>query len=1118
MLENYKQKPLGLIKYPAWVILFQLMAMASLFPTTGYAGSNGKVKLTIQFDGASIREAFAAIERQTAFRFAYDQKDVDNDIRVHLSEGEYLVSQALDEISRQANLSFKQINNTIYVRKEISQLALTNDMALISKRRLVLPRFVHQNITVNGQVINQEDDMPLPGVNVVIQGTSSGTTTDIDGRYTVQVPSETSVLVFSYIGFTTEEIPVNSRSIINVALTPDIKQLSEIVVVGYGEQRRREVTGSVTKLDLEDIETQPNTNLTQALRGKVAGVQFMDNGRPGQSGQILIRGQRSITAGNDPLIVLDGAFFNGEMADINPNDIESMEILKDASAAAIYGSRAANGVILITSKRGNTEKPVINFNAYYGISDWSHKINLFSPERYLQRRADFMEQNNITPDPNNTYDLENNELEMFNAGKTVDPWEAVSQNANQQSLNLSISGRTEGTNYFISGNIVEEEGLIYGDRAGRLSARVNLDNQITDWLNIGVNGQFAQRDQSGINADLAHAYWLSPYAKLYHDDEETQQLTYFPVFNETLVRNPLFNAKTMDNEEVLNNLFASLYALIEFPFLEGLSYRLNYNPNIRWERDYAFWPIFEGEGVRNNGQGRKVNTNRWNWQLENIVNYNRDFGRHGIGVTLVYGLDHSETESTQIDANGFPSDVNSWNNLDIAQTRTVDTRASKRDGISSMARLNYRYNERYLLTATVRRDGSSVFGSNYKYGVFPSLAVSWIISDEPWMNASFVDMIKLRASYGEVGNQSISSYSSLDQFDFEEYVFGDGSDTHVGLFPSPDFMPNPNLRWESTVSTNFGVDFSFFRDRISGTVEYYNMRSNDLLLYRTLPDMTGFFGIFTNLGETSNKGIEVTLNTINAQNQDFEWNSSIVLASNKNRIESLYGSDVNGDGREDDDVGNQWFIGHPIDVIYDYEFDGIYQESDEAPQGYQPGWVRVKDVTGEGAITPDDRQVLGQEQPKFRWGFNNSVRFKGLSFSFFINGMHGFERENNLLDVSSSKGFSYPGRSVNFMDEGYWTAENQSNTRPSLNWTNPLGMNFYQKRDFVRIQDVTLAYNLPVTLLERINIANLRVYVSGRNLATFTDWLGPDPESGYNNINNLYPTSRTIVGGINLSF
>jgi hypothetical protein len=383
---------------------------------------------------------------------------------------------------------------------------------------------------------------------------------------------------------------------------------------------------------------------------------------------------------------------------------------------------------------------------------------------------------------------------------------------------------------------------------------------------------------------------------------------------------------------------------------------------------------------------------------------------------------------------------------------------------------------------------------------------------------NLLDLLKLRVSYGKVGNQSIPRYASLDKTDKINYVFGDGSDTYVGLFPDPEYMANPNLRWESTATVNGAIDFSLFEGRLSGTLEYYDMKSNDLLLYRGLAEMTGFEGILTNLGQTSNKGMEITLNTINIRNKDFEWRSSIVFSTNKNRIESLYGSDTDGDGKEEDDISNKWFIGKPIDVTYDYVFDGIYQEGESMPDGYMPGWVKVKDVDGYGEITPDDRDVLGQEQPKYRWGINNSISYKGLSLSFFVNGMHGFEKQMNLLDVNSYNGNSFPGRSVNFLDAGYWTPENRSNTRPSLNYTNPLGISNYQSRNFIRLQDITLAYDLPASILQRIKIARMRIYVSGRNLATITDWQGTDPESGYNKIYKLYPTSRTIVGGVNLSF
>ena len=969
---------------------------------------------------------------------------------------------------------------------------------------------------INGQVTDEATGAPLPGVNVLLKGSDQGTVTDLDGNYSLVVPGNDAVLVFSYIGYIPEEVEVGSRNTIDVVLLPDVRSLNELVVVGYGTQIKRNVTGSVAQVDVEQLEIQPNTNIGQALRGRVAGVQFIDNGRPGQSGEILVRGQRSITANNDPLIVVDGAFFNGELADINPNDVESMEVLKDASAAAIYGSRAANGVILITTKKGTSEKPTFRFNTYYGFSDWSHRMPLYSPESYLQRRLDFRAQNQPDEAPVPARELlEEPEQEMFDAGRTVDPWEAISQDARQQSYNLSISGRTDRTNYFISGSYVDEDGLIYGDRASRTSLRLNLANKITDWLEIGINSQYTQRDLSGVNASTLSAYWLSPYSKLYFDDAQTEPVP-FPS-GDDLVQNPMFNALQMDNEEIYNNLFANLFAVVDIPFVEGLTYNLRYNPNLRWDHNYSFSPIYQGGGISNPGTGRKFNRNQRNWQVENILTYEKKFGEHNLDLTLLYGRNYGFTESVFAEGRGFVNDENGWHNLDIAETKEIETAASEISGVSSMARLNYQFRQRYLLTLTARRDGSSVFGADRKYGTFPSVALGWIMSDESFMeDLRGVDMLKLRLSYGAVGNQAVPAYRSLERSASAPYVFG--SETYFGIFPDSEIMANPTLGWETTVAKNVAVDFEFFRGRIGGTVEYYDMSTTDLLLGRSLPPMTGFEATVVNLGETRNKGVEIALNTVNVRSDKFQWESSITFASNRNRIEHLYFADADNDGVEDDDLGNRWFIGQPIGVTYDYVFDGIYQEGDELPDGYQAGWVRVKDLDNDGEITPEDRTILGQRQPKYRWGINNSVSYGGLSLSFFINAMQGWESEFNLLDVSSQTGNSFPGRSVNFLDAGYWTPENRSNTRPGLTYTNPLGMNYYLSRDFIRLQDVTLAYNFPAPMLERIKMNSLRVYLSGRNLVTFTDWMGPDPESGYNSINNLYPTSRTVVGGLTISF
>lgn len=973
-----------------------------------------------------------------------------------------------------------------------------------------------QSVTISGTVTDAESQQPLPGVSVLEKDSQRGTMTDENGRFEIELSQADVYLVFSSIGYATKEVHPGQETSLAVQLEPDLQSLDQVVVVGYGTQTKRYVTGSVTSVETEELEMQPNTNIAQALRGDVAGVQFLDNGRPGQNGSILIRGTRSITAGNEPLIVLDGAFYNGALADINPNDIASLEVLKDASAAAIYGSRAANGVILITSKKGVSEKPTIRFNAYYGVSGWSNKMQLYSPESYLQRRLDFRAQNEPGAEPVPVRDLLTPvEREMYDAGKTVDPWDAISQDASQQSYNISVAGRTDRTNYFISGSYADEDGLIYGDRADRTSLRLNLDNQITDWLKLGVSSQYTRRDLSGVTASVLDAYWMSPYSKMYFDEAETDPVMPTPS-GDDLIGNPMFNALQRDNEQISNNLFANIYAEIDFPFLEGLSYRFNYSPNVRWDHNYTFQNIYQRNGINNTGWGRKYNRNRWDWQFENILSYTKSVGDHSFDVTLLYGRNHSSWEDTFTEGEGFVNGANGWNNLDIAQTQTIETAASGQDGVSSMARLNYNFKDRYLLTLTARRDGTSVFGADKKYGVFPSMALGWILSDEPFMQtASGIELLKLRFSYGEVGNQAVSPYQSLERSASQQYVFG--GETYTAIFPDPSVMANSDLGWETTRSLNAAVDFSLWQGRVGGTLEYYNMHTTDLLLARSLPGMTGFESTMVNLGETSNKGLEVTLNTVNIRSERLEWGSTITFSTNRNRIEHLYYSDSDGDGVEDDDLGNRWFIGHPIGVTYDYVFDGIYQEGDELPEGYQPGWIRVKDLDGDGEITTADRTVIGQTQPKYRWGFSSYLNYQGFSLNFTISGMQGWESQFNLLDVGTQTGVSYPGRSINFLDAGYWTPENRSEVRPGLSYTNPLAMGYYLDRDFVRLQDVTLSYNFPTSILDKIGLSSLRIYVSGRNLATFTDWLGPDPESGYNNVTNLYPTPRTIVGGLNLS-
>ncbi|HTG57031.1 MAG TPA: SusC/RagA family TonB-linked outer membrane protein, partial [Niabella sp.] len=518
--------------------------------------------------------------------------------------------------------------------------------------------------------------------------------------------------------------------------------------------------------------------------------------------------------------------------------------------------------------------------------------------------------------------------------------------------------------------------------------------------------------------------------------------------------------------------------------------------------------------ANNTRSASKSNTNYYDWMIENILTYNKKINKaNHIDVTLLYSRNSQFVEATGANASLLSSDVLGWNNLGLGETQTVSSSSSKIQGVSYMGRINYRLMDKYLATFTIRRDGSSVFSENHKYAVLPSGALSWIVSEEGFLkNSPVVDLLKLRLSYGAVGNQAISAYQSLSKIGTQRYVYGDGGTTSLAYFPAN--MANSDLKWETTYSTNIGLDFELLKGRIGGSIEYYLMQTKDLLVTRDLPRMTGFTSVWTNLGQVDNSGIEITLNTSNIRTKDFEWRSSVTFSNNKNRIVHLYGSDTDGDGKEDDDIGNRWFIGQPIYSYFDYVFDGIYQEGDtDIPNGYKPGYVRVKDVNGDGVITADDRTIIGQgQQPKMRWGLLNDFSYKGLTLSVFLNGMSGWISDFGLIGRGPVE------RSLNFIDYGWWTPENKSDTRPSLFHENKYGHNYYLSRNFVRIQDVALSYNFPRTLLDRVKVTNLKVFVAAKNLYTFTNWIGADPESGQTSRDNLYPMPRTVSVGLNLGF
>ena len=956
--------------------------------------------------------------------------------------------------------------------------------------------------TVSGTVTTAADGMPLPGVTVVVKGTSNGTTTDFDGNYELEVAAD-AVLSFSYVGMKTIDIPVNGQSTINAQLEEDLGVLDEIVVVGYGSQKKSDVTGSVASVPEERLENLPVTNVTQAIQGTTAGLNISQGSSvPGSTGSIQVRGINSITGSTSPFIVLDGVPFTGTLNDINTRDIQSIQILKDASAVAIYGTRGSNGVILIQTKRGTSGDPVINYSTYGAIEEFANVLEPLGPDAYVQKYADFFSQNN--PGAEQDRILENqSEIDNYNSGITTDWFDIATRSGVIQEHNLSIRGGSEKTKYFVSGSYLDQKGVIEGYDYQKFTLRSNIDVQLTDYLKVGLNAFFANNNFDGGRANLLLATAMSPYSVPY---DENGELIINPMLPELLYENPLLGLTT-DRVQRERTLSGNVFAEVTPAFAEGLSYRINasYTFNPYLYRNYTGRAANNNRGTANvGGDEEKV------WIIENILKYSKSFGKHNFDLTALYSAQANEFFQESLTGTGFVNDQLSYNNISAAENITGDTYSSRSTLLSQMGRLNYNYDSRYLLTFTVRRDGYSAFGSNTsKYGVFPSAALGWNIHKEAFMeNADVINNLKLRFSIGETGNRGVGINQTQTRAGTLLYPFGGQS--YTGTYIAG--LGNPNLKWETTVSGNLGVDFGLLNNRINGSFEVYKSKTEDLLLNRSIPALTGTTSIIENIGAVENRGFEFTINSTNIDTGDFRWESNINFSTYKNEILDLY-----GDG--EDDIPSRWFIGKSLGAIYDYKMVGVWQEGEDTGSfNANPGDLKFEDINGDGVIEPEnDRVYLGSSLPKWTGGLTNTFSYKNFDLSFFIQTVQGVLKGNP--DINYGDELSRRNTPSNV---GYWTPENQSNEFPSLVYRNTLGYGYPRDASYVRLKDARLSYRFPIEKIERFGLDNLMIYVAGRNLYTWTDWIGWDPESsqsyrGSGDWTNNYPVVRTYSIGLNVS-
>jgi TonB-linked SusC/RagA family outer membrane protein len=960
-------------------------------------------------------------------------------------------------------------------------------------------------VLVRGSVVVGETSEPVPAANVVVSGTQIGTQTNDRGEFSLRVPRGTDTLVVSRIGYAPARVPLAGQTLVTVRLTRTAVALSEVVVVGYGTQKRSDITGSVTSVSQQRLEEKPNTNVVAALEGSLPGVSVAATRGGAEPGlNIQVRGRNSISASTDPLVVIDGIPYNGALSEINPSDIQSLEVLKDASAKAIYGARGSNGVILITSKKGVVGKPRFTYNGYAGTQNAVNIPNLMTAPQFADFKCVRLRTATTT---SCSQTLTPTEIRNLAAGVDVNWVDVATRTGHQQQHDLSFSGGSEDTRYFVGGTVLDVTGIARGDNFNRASARVNLDQRLSSWLRVGTSTQGVRTDRGGAAASFSGAFYANPLIQPY---DSTGALAVVPWPEDPATNNAL-EGLAVQSDDINKRLFSSNYVEAQAPFLKGLSYRLNAGFDLADRNSGTYYGRNTSTGRPLNGRGLLSNTVRSDWTLENIVRYTRAVGKHNVDFTGLLSEQSNSLETRSSRAEGFPNDVLTYRATNALLVVPNDD-ATDSKILSQMGRLNYGYDSRYLLTLTARRDGYSGFGANNKWGTFPSVAFAWNAANEaffPWKDR--FSQAKLRLSYGKNGNQAVPPYRTLSQLGDRPYLNGDASAPGYG----PATLGNANLKWETTLSGNVGLDIGLFNDRVVANVDAYRSRTSDLLLNRAISSVQGISNVYQNIGKTQNKGVELQLATVNVDRGGFQWRTDFNISANRNEIVDLYGDAT-------DDIANRWFIGQPVDVNYGYRFAGIWQVSDSvdgtiAKSGQptaRPGYVRIVDVNGDGKIDLADRTIIGSLQPDYQAGLTNTFRFKRLTLSGYLYTVQGVTRNNDLLGTNQV--FSDVRRNTVYRQ--YWTPETPINTYPSnSNSSNPLSVAFYEDASFVRLRDLTLSYDLPTRLASRLSASSVKVYVNGRNLWTSTKWTGLDPEFTIAEQRTI-PLERLITGGLNVRF
>jgi len=1138
-----------LIRYMKLTIFFVLVGLLSV----SAASYSQNTKLNLRVENASITDFFSKVEDASEFYFFFKNDAVNISKKITLDVKDQTIDKILDLVLDGTELKYKIVDRYIVISNNMER---DGEMFLQQD----------QKFTIKGSVKSQNGEA-IPGVTITVKGTSIGIITDGNGNYSLSVPNGTSTLVFSFVGLKTQEISVNNKTSINVVMEEETIGLEEVVAVGYGTVKKRDLTGSVAQVKSERLENEKPQSVQDVLRGNIAGLSVGFSTLAKGGGDFEIRGDNTLKTSSSPLVVLDGVIYQGGLEDINPSDIETIDVLKDASSSAVYGARAANGVIIITTKKGKQGKPMINITSSVGVATMATLQDVHDPYDFINWRTDVMKSLNYYNAATNQklYKFDDPtklpegvteamwrdgstgelldiwlprlgllpvEVKNYKAGTPTNWNDMVFQNGLRQDHNLSLSGKKDEITYYWSLGYNSNEGVIVGDNFKTIRSRVNLDAKVTDWLNVGINTQFANRDESAIRASWGLIVNNSPWGSIYKDDGVTIRIS--PV--DDLGRGakyPLYDKMYQSRRRVYNTLISNLYAKITLPL--GITYQLNFAPRSEWYEYMNHQSALHEEWAKFGGQANREQSRIYSWQLDHLVKWNKTFNKlHTVDVTLLANAEKYQSWQNAMSTQGFsPTDALGYHNMSAGKSasNSISSNDEYSTGDALMARLFYSYNNRYMLTLSVRRDGYSAFGLRNPRGTFPSAALGWVISDEEFFKNHILTYTKLRLSYGENGNREVGRYDALSSMSIGKYPYQSISGT---IYESNQLyvnrMANPNLKWEKGRALNIGLDYGLWGGKIDGSIEYYKMNTLDLLVDRKLPDLLGFSSVATNLGELENNGFEFTVNARIMNHENFKWQSSLNIAYNKNKIVHLYGDmvdvkDAQGNvigQKEGDDTANRWFIGHPISQIWEPKILGVWQKGEEAEAakyGQYPGDFKLEDVDNSGKINQLDNQFQGQTEPLYRWNLRqefNIYKNFDLSLSFYSNWGH-----YGTYNVAKNRE-NFPER-VNQYVTPYWTPENPINNYARI-YSNEGGavFNVWRKRSFIRFDNISLAYTFPKSIVQKADISNLKIFATVRNIAYWApEWKFWDPEQYRNpDDNNNFtngPSPRTFTIGVNLT-